>query len=518
MRRDWIMTDYEREEKKKKIQENRRKKSSETLFQSENSNSSCEEIDKFSNNQASGNKQIVSISKIHKPIRRRRRKRAHTQVDKTNIQNFTTRQLSKYSYKKETNNKIKVNIFNEKKTTKIPNKIFKKCFTSKKKTVAKNAFYSEEVTFKDINRSISENFRFFEKDELKFSKTADKKESTDGCSINQTNYVSTIEPDTNSTKIISLNKDNLLLSKVDEYIKEMKFNSFNNISESYNKKTILEPIKFFDEYSSFLASTNRTPISMSEVERQQVKAINEAYKQAIRLVIAQGTPKNPEDINTTINVTELGVRRIIFYFKLLPDFRNLEHDLMVKLLKHNMMSLLQIHGVNSYNIKENTFQEPNTDDTPFSANSLEIVYGPEIYKLIMSITTNLYNFSQNDMTHIKILMLIVLFDPSNENLSKCENHDVKKLMYKYISLLYSFMKENFGKEKSAFLLKAFLFEVNRINDLACWFEKAVIEKSNYDFIRPLMKEVFSIPSDTSPYSMSTNVSTSMPNSLFNESI
>jgi hypothetical protein len=81
---------------------------------------------------------------------------------------------------------------------------------------------------------------------------------------------------------------------------------------------------------------------MTELERTQISAILEAYKQAIRLVKAQGIPKSSEDINATINLTELGVRRLIFYFKLINDFRNLDHDLMVKLLKKNMMNLIQI--------------------------------------------------------------------------------------------------------------------------------------------------------------------------------
>lgn len=83
----------------------------------------------------------------------------------------------------------------------------------------------------------------------------------------------------------------------------------------------------------------------SELERDQISAILEAYKQAIKLVKAQGIPKSSEDINTTINLTELGVRRLIFFFKLISDFRNLDHDLMVKLLKKNMMNLIQIHVI-----------------------------------------------------------------------------------------------------------------------------------------------------------------------------
>lgn len=82
---------------------------------------------------------------------------------------------------------------------------------------------------------------------------------------------------------------------------------------------------------------------VTDLERKQIEAIQEAYKQAIKLVKAQGIPKTSEDLNTTINLTELGVRRLIFFFKLISDFRNLDHDLMVKLLKRNMMNLIQIH-------------------------------------------------------------------------------------------------------------------------------------------------------------------------------
>lgn len=82
---------------------------------------------------------------------------------------------------------------------------------------------------------------------------------------------------------------------------------------------------------------------VTDLERKQIEAIQVAYKQAIQLVKAQGIPKTSEDLNTTINLTELGVRRLIFFFKLISDFRNLDHDLMVKLLKRNMMNLIQIH-------------------------------------------------------------------------------------------------------------------------------------------------------------------------------
>lgn len=251
---------------------------------------------------------------------------------------------------------------------------------------------------------------------------------------------------------------------------------------------------------------------MSDLQRQQVDAIKEAYHQAIQLVKAQGLPKNSGDINTTINITELGVRRIIFYFKLISDFRELPHDIMVKLLKQSMMSLLQIHGINSYNKEENSFKQPFTDDVPFSAESLESVYGEEVYKITMDITRNMYDLCNRDMTYIKILMLIVLFDPLNENLTLREKRIVSELQNKYVTLIYAYMCESFGTSTAELTFKGMIFELNKVNELSRWFEKAVVEKSNYEYVRPLMKEVFSFPTDSTPPMSSASFYTSSSSS------
>jgi len=195
-------------------------------------------------------------------------------------------------------------------------------------------------------------------------------------------------------------------------------------------------------------------------------------------------------------LTELGVRRLIFFFKLISDFRNLDHDLMVKLLKRNMMNLIQIHGVNSYNRKEDIFKEPDSDDAPFSASSLESIYGPDIYKLTIGITQNLYDLCDGDMTYIKILLLIVIFDPMNDTLSDEERLQIVRLQNKYVTLLHAFLCDSFGKDKGAITFKSLLYEMNKVNDLAQWFERVVAEKSNYEYVRPLMKEVFSLPTQS----------------------
>jgi hypothetical protein len=177
---------------------------------------------------------------------------------------------------------------------------------------------------------------------------------------------------------------------------------------------------------------------------------------------------------------------------------------MVKLLKQNMMSLLQIHGVNSYNKEENTFKEPNTDDTPFSAESLVPVYGDEIYNFSISITRNLFDLCNSDMTYVKILMLIVIFDSTNENLTQEEKKVVSSLQNKYVTLIYAYMREMLGSPKAELTFKGIIYEINKVNMLANWFERTVVEKSNYEYVRPLMKEIFSFPLGNTPIASTNN--------------
>lgn len=153
-------------------------------------------------------------------------------------------------------------------------------------------------------------------------------------------------------------------------------------------------------------------------------------------------------------------------------------------------------GVNSYNREEDTFKEPDSDDTPFAASSLESIYGPDIYKLTIGITKNLFGLCDGDTTYIKVLLLIVLFDPMNDQLTDTERDQIIKLQNKYVTLFHAYMCENFGKEKGSITFKSIIYEMNKVNDLAAWFEKVVAEKSNYEYVRPLMKEVFSLPGAT----------------------
>ena len=122
----------------------------------------------------------------------------------------------------------------------------------------------------------------------------------------------------------------------------------------------------------------------------------------------------------------------------------------------------------------------------------------------MGITNNMYDLCHENMSFIKILMLVVLFDPQNEWLDSNEKVLIEELQNKYVTLLYSYMCDNFGRTHAEVAFKGLIFELNKINDLSKMFEKAVVEHSNYEEVRPLMQEVFCLSNiNTPPASTST---------------
>nr|ASL70609.1 nuclear receptor [Brachionus koreanus] len=415
MRRDWIMTEMEREEKRRKIEENRKKKTSDGNV------SEC----------MSQNEQSITSS-IVKPIRRRRRRRRHSLLDQKPMDQ--NRQSG----------------------------------DEKKK-------YPIDI----IKQQSSLNGTYFADNQVQIHSLPSMYPSYPNTSSHLANYYH--------------DNDDSRKSMDDQSKKLHAVALYSNMSP---QSITSQPPSNSSSPSLNEQEQNRTK---SKFDKSAIEAIRDAYKQAIQLVKAYGQPKDSDNINDTINLTELGVRRIIFYFKLISDFRNLNHDLMVKLLKQNMMTIIQIHGINSYNKQENSFKEPDTDDTAFSADSLKSVYGDDVYLKIITITINLHDLCQGDLIYIKLLMLIVLFDPINDTLNADERVLIKNYQEKYMNLAFASLSDRLGcGNKANLVLKGMLFEVSKINDLAKWFERTVVEKSDSEFVRPLMKEVFSFPSDHTP--------------------
>ena len=535
MRRDWIMTDVEREEKRKKIEENRRRKLvnpndydpqlgrnymlNRLGDDNDTSNySSCNLPD--SNYLDISNQEEENGYSIKLPIRRRRRRQRNSSVDKKTCPIRDIPESGEKMNKKIINEDIKP----IKEIISLPQtsgKLLPPVLDSFNQFSKRIGGGSNQNICSYNGTDNSNSLRFETAQSEQYHAVADHKKSSSENKCEEVVpyklFQKIFAP--NAAKPVEVNAENAELDRQARHKKKRKrkepdaspqpkYNFHNqhfkkNIIKAFETSQLGPPICISPcESSNSSVCSSSSPdhnsaqnsmiYKLTEPQKKTIEFISNAYKEAIQLVKAQGLPKLSEDINTTINLTELAVRRIINYFKLIPEFAELKHDLMINLLKSNMMSMLQIHGVNSYNKIDDSFREPDTDDTPYLANSLEAVYGRDIYQLSVGITRNLYDVANSDTTHIKLLMLIVLFDPLNRSLSPAEIQHVTKIQNKYVTLLYSFLSDMLGLHRADLAFKTIIFEMNRINELSKWFKTTIDEKSNADIIRPLMIEIFSI--------------------------
>jgi hypothetical protein len=250
-----------------------------------------------------------------------------------------------------------------------------------------------------------------------------------------------------------------------------------------------------------LKGTNKLRAYLTDDEHALLDLIEQSYSVAVGKISTDTKMNNITDVTTTINVTELAVRRLVYLFKMNEDFKSLPSSVNVVLLKGCMMEILLIHGAIAYNRENNSFKEPNTQSAEaFNAASLKSTYGDEIYQNIITITSGLYDLCEQHFLIIKIMLFVVLFTPEREGLAMDEQALVAKLHHKYTHFLYAYMCSLFAWPAAQLKYASFISLLSQINQLGAEFRKIVVDSSQPDMVHGLMREVFSIKGEEEPVS------------------
>lgn len=174
------------------------------------------------------------------------------------------------------------------------------------------------------------------------------------------------------------------------------------------------------------------------------------YEQAVSSVSVVPGDTIPNTTTALLNVSEIPVRRLINYLKLNNDFKCLTESLRVILLKNRMIEMLLVHSGLAYNLESNSFHEPGTPSLPFNVNTLSTVYGEENFENIMQISKSLFELCENNLTIIKILILLSLYYYYNENTTSLDQTQlliVNELKAKYLKIFEGYVCKCFGIEQ-----------------------------------------------------------------------
>jgi hypothetical protein len=250
---------------------------------------------------------------------------------------------------------------------------------------------------------------------------------------------------------------------------------------------------------------------LTEEEQKLLKSIEKAYEIAILNVTFENSSTSlvsPHDVDASVNVSEIPVRRLVNFFKFNVDFLSLSQDTQTIALKGCMMELLLIHAGITYDPQSNSFRDPSkTNSCHFEFNSLRNTYKEEKYQRIMNIAKKFYDLCEGNFLIIKIMFFLALFKLENDGIRQSESEKLRKLNIKYTKFLHKYMQTCFVYPRCDLKFGEFAGLMREVNSLSIEFRKIVVENSNPVNISGLMKEVFSLPeNNTNNSGVSTNIS------------
>jgi hypothetical protein len=97
----------------------------------------------------------------------------------------------------------------------------------------------------------------------------------------------------------------------------------------------------------------------------------------------------------TLNSRSVAVMRLLSFFKQIPEFNQLNVHDKVTLIKYNLMTVLGINSILSYNTETDQIIETDTD-LPWNTQFSQILYGYDVFRKVKKIFDSLVNIAKYD--------------------------------------------------------------------------------------------------------------------------
>ncbi|OAF69268.1 1,25-dihydroxyvitamin D3 receptor [Intoshia linei] len=274
--------------------------------------------------------------------------------------------------------------------------------------------------------------------------------------------------------------------------KKIERNKVNRI----NKKTTLSKNKIttcpitHDVYIENSALINNV-VKLSDDNIKLLTNLQKAYNASIRIPhLATLNIRNASTIADILNISEIGMRRIIEMSKRIPAFRNLTQEDQVILLKGGSLELLIIRGVMSYEREHDHFRDKN-DDPVSCSMPIQVLHqiAPEIFQEYIDFVSHILNEIGADICTLLLLLMITLFNPDRPNIVNREAIEIEQI--KYTMALRNYVEIMYPSSVSDSMFANFIMKLTDVKNINEKLYKA-INNINIENINPLMKEVLEI--------------------------
>ncbi|XP_033756076.1 nuclear hormone receptor HR96-like [Pecten maximus] len=225
-------------------------------------------------------------------------------------------------------------------------------------------------------------------------------------------------------------------------------------------------------------------------EKKLVSDVTMAYKETLASYAVEqhvNQEENYSNLNDIVNNSEVAVRRLIKFVKLLSDFKKLSQENQIAALKACVLNTLLLRSVNFYDVENDAWLTP-TGSIP--TNILKQATGHnQLHDNHTSYCRSLKAIAQDDEYIMAILQVMIIFRPDGVNLE--HRHEVSDLQDKYILLLKHYLESSFSYLHAHIVFSSLLRKFNELQKIGDEHAKIVLQV-NASQIEPLMLEVLNL--------------------------
>jgi len=179
---------------------------------------------------------------------------------------------------------------------------------------------------------------------------------------------------------------------------------------------------------------------------------------------------------------------LIWYYKSIPDFKQLDLDDQVLLIKCNLINIIHLHHIIVQNFQ---------DDSKIGEHMSKWI-NPDFHRQMAKTRRYFYRFTQYPLL-LKLTLIVFMFSitlsipdgssqfdeyKNRKRLYECQNH--------YTTILWRYLTHLFEEKEAIHAMEIIVTQILRYQNLMMIMKCVVRNGSNHDILHALMQSIFGL--------------------------
>ncbi|CAF1394694.1 unnamed protein product [Didymodactylos carnosus] len=203
----------------------------------------------------------------------------------------------------------------------------------------------------------------------------------------------------------------------------------------------------------------------------------------------------------TIDLQNFVALKLINYLKSVCEFKLLDENDRLILVKHNLLGLFMLRATLQYDTVQEIFCEPDADDE-YARHCKDVLiycYGLEFYQDVVKIMRLLVDLTERDPIIVELLLIIMIFTKGlsahNRDLTEpilANFAPVYQAQCTYTSLLWRYMLQKYDLTMTVHKFSSLIAQIMKIQALSYDFQQYISNQVDINKINPLMKSLLQL--------------------------